>query len=373
MLIDYGKMAYVKINELNKRIEKLEKQVNKSTYNTLVFDLTPPEKGYAFDKVIKFLSNGDGVVKGELTVSIPESASVTYQIIFQNKTVKMGSVTAIESVITFELSANDGENEVDLKFSSTEDLKFDGLKVTLGGQVEYLSQKRKLSLSTTTFSDYIIYLNADVATLYEYSLGSLVKVCDYFNVLDVSLLGYANQQLYVAVISEENELSFETISSDGERVKNPNVTIKNVSSIYGYVSDSGINVVFSKAGNILVGEYGYDGTFNYQKTGRRGAFVTGDSDVLGVYIIYGEYKPTKLVDYSATYVLEKGENYHVAVFNDEIVVRFNYGGRLYKQTLNGGLSKPVKLSACDEIIRLYDGKYVKRVRDVLTVGKEEDV
>lgn len=373
MLIDYGKRAYLKMSELEKRIEKIEKEIEKSTYNTLVFDLSSPENAINFYKGVKFLAKGDNQLKGELIITINSSANANYQIKLNGAVVKIGKISGSENVISFDLAVYDGENLIELDFSSSVAFSFSVLKITLIGQIEYLSQKRKLSLASTTFSDYIIYQNGNFATLYNYSLSSLVKVFDYDDVLDVSLLGYVNEILYIGIVNKENILTLETLSLGGDVYKDGVVLSKNVSSVCGYASGNGVKIVFSKAGEVMQGDYVLGDAFTYQKTGRRGAFVTADADVYGAYVIYGDYKPCKLVDYTATYVLEKGDNYHIAKLNENYIIRYAKEERLYKQEINGVTVNPIKLSACNEIIRLYDGKYIKRVRDVLTIGKEENV
>ncbi len=372
MLIDYGKRAYIKISELEKRVNKLEEKIEKSTYNTLFFDLTTPEKFTRFDKSVKFISNGDAVVKGEISISLPSNIYLNYQIKFQNIIVKSGMASAYESVITFDVGANDGENVLEIIISSSTEFEFSLIKITLGGKIDYFSQKRKLSLSTTGHSDYVIYQNGDFATLYLYSLNSLVKILDYNDVFDVSLLGFDGEKLYIAVVSSDNKLRFETLTKDGEHVLNDTSLVNNVSSVCGYLVENVVKVIFSKAGEIMTGNL-INGSFNFEKTGRKGALVTADSDVVDCFVIYGDYKPTKFVDYSATYVLEKGENYHIVKTESGYLIFFKISDRLYKQEISSGVQKPSKLTPCDEMIRLYDGKYIKRVRDALMVGIEENV
>lgn len=373
VLIDYGKMAYIKINQLEKRIETLEKDLAKSVYNTLFFDFTTPEKLTNFDKSVKFISNGDTAVKVEILISIPSSTRLQYQVKHNESLIKSGYCQSLESVITFDLGAHNGENTLELIISSQVELEFNYLKLTLGGQIDYHSQKRKLSLSTTTYSDYVAYQNGDFATVYSYYSGSLVNVLEYSGILDISLLGFDGNKLYIGLVNENNELKIETLTERGERYASGQTLAKNVSSVCGYLNENGVSVVFSKAGEIMLGNYQIGSEFAYEKTGRRGLLVSADSDVLGAYVVHGDYRPTKLVDGFATYVLEKGENYHITKTYGGYAIRYGAGGRLYKQEINGGVLNPVKLSTYDEIIRLCDGKYIKRVRDVLTVGKEENV
>ncbi len=372
MVIDYGKRAYIKLSELEKRLASLEKKLEKSAYTTLFFDLTAGESASSFIKNLKFLSKGDSVVKAELFITLNSLVYLNYQVKLNGKLIKSGTTSTLESVIAFDVGAIDGENSLEIMLSSSANFKFDNLKLTLGGQVEYYLQKRKLSLSTTTYSDYIIYQNGNLATLFYYEDGNLSKMLELSEIFDVSLLGFDGIKLYVGVVNKVNELKIETIDVYGERESSIALD-KNVSSVCGYLNENGVTVIYSKAGDILMANYRSNGSFFSEKTGRRGALVTCDSDTYQVYVVYGDYKPTKLVDYYATYVLDKGENYHVIKTDGGYIVRYALDGRLYEQEVTSVTKKPTMLSSCDEMVRLNDGKYLKRVRDVLTVGKEEDV
>lgn len=371
MLIDYGKRAYIKLGELEKRIVQLENQIKKTAYNTLFFDLTTPEIITKLNKSVKFLSNGDSLVKGEVFLGVPQGAFVNYQISCKGLVIKYGKTSSLENIITFDFAVEDGINSLDFTFYSSVEFEFNSIKITLGGQIDYYNQKRKLSLATTGYSDYIIYQYGDSATLYDYGLDGLVKVTEFNGVYDISLLGFSNEKLYVAVIDDKNALTIQTLDISKDTISKSSVLSKNVSSVCGYISQDRVKVIFSKTGEIMVGEYSFNQTFSFEKSGRRGDKVTADSSVIDAYVIYGDYKPTKFVEYFATYVLNKGENYHVIKDGDAYLIYYGLDGWLYKQTVNGNVSKPIKLSACDEILKLHDGKYIKRVRDVLTVENED--
>ena len=72
----------------------------------------------------------------------------------------------------------------------------------------------------------------------------------------------------------------------------------------------------------------------------------------------------------ATYVLDKGNNYHVFELDDGYEVTFTSGNKLMSQVVRDLPKTATEVTYCDEKIPLHDGKYLTRVRDSLTISEE---
>ncbi len=70
----------------------------------------------------------------------------------------------------------------------------------------------------------------------------------------------------------------------------------------------------------------------------------------------------------STYVINKGENYHVKRHFDGYEIIMSSDGKLLSQTVHDKVGDLLKLEFCDEEVTLFDGKILKRVRDKLTIG-----
>lgn len=70
----------------------------------------------------------------------------------------------------------------------------------------------------------------------------------------------------------------------------------------------------------------------------------------------------------STYVINKGENYHVKRHFDGYEITMSIEGKLLSQTVHGKVNDLLKIEFCDEQLTLFDGKILKRVRDKLTIG-----
>lgn len=71
-----------------------------------------------------------------------------------------------------------------------------------------------------------------------------------------------------------------------------------------------------------------------------------------------------------TYVLNKGNSYHVNVKDGGYEVVYSNGGKLLRQTIEDELSPSENLGICDERIKLFDGKFLSRNRGTLVIENE---
>ncbi|MBQ3234804.1 MAG: hypothetical protein IJA97_01425 [Clostridia bacterium] len=71
-----------------------------------------------------------------------------------------------------------------------------------------------------------------------------------------------------------------------------------------------------------------------------------------------------------TYVINKGKSYHVNKLDDGYEITYSLDGVLYSQVVNGEVNAPVKVGLYDERVKLFDGKYLNRVRGTLTISEE---
>ncbi len=66
--------------------------------------------------------------------------------------------------------------------------------------------------------------------------------------------------------------------------------------------------------------------------------------------------------------IKYGKNYHIKNNNGVIEVEFSDGNCLYKQSVvNDKAGEKTLIDYCEEKIVLYDGKTLKRIRDLITI------
>ncbi len=71
-----------------------------------------------------------------------------------------------------------------------------------------------------------------------------------------------------------------------------------------------------------------------------------------------------------TYVLDKGNNYHIIKVDEGYVLNFNNENKLLSQRVKDVPETVETIAFCDEKIPLVDGKYLIRVRDSLIISED---
>ena len=72
----------------------------------------------------------------------------------------------------------------------------------------------------------------------------------------------------------------------------------------------------------------------------------------------------------ATFVIDKGENYHISKTDTGYDITYSVSNKLFSQLISDLTSASQNIGFCDEKITLYDGKKLIRVRDALTLSEE---
>ncbi len=368
MELDYGKRAYIKVLELEKKLEDLIKESERDKIKTLTFDLSVPETKATFNRTLKFIATDDCVASVSIKLTAPESVPIFYEILRNSEVVKTGKTEVSETFIAFDLGVFSGENVVDVSLMAGVPFPLDELSVTVQGKVNYLTSKRRLSCVDVGGENYIVYLNENTYTLYSYAGGNLVEKYRT-NVYDACILGYINGELYIGSISLDYGLKITIYRTSTGSSLTTKALVNGVSSVCGYQSGETAVIVYVKTGVVYKGTYERASGYSEQPTYRRGSSVFADPNVDGAYVILDGYKPTKfIVNNVGTFVINKGDNYHIEKSNDCYKITYSSDGKLISQTVYDKVSNPIKLSFLDEEIKLFDGKTLMRVRDKLTIG-----
>ena len=161
MDLDYGKRAYIKVTELEKRLDEFIQSLGKTTVKTLTFNLSTPEIKATYERVLKFNALSDGLVS--VSVVIPKTDTNAYYEIYHNGTeIKSGSNNGEDVKLDFSLGAYVGENEMTFILRSGMPVSTSGFTVTAVGTIDYINAKRRLSSLTINGVNYITYLENNV-------------------------------------------------------------------------------------------------------------------------------------------------------------------------------------------------------------------
>ena len=296
MYKDYGKIAYAKVLELENRVKELKTALENSTVNLLSFDLTTPETRAVFNKKAYFLCKEDGNLVVSLEVKASVSSLIYYQAIVNGKIIKSSSFSGGELKLNFECGISKGDGLIQINISCAERFKIDNFHLSLSGKIKYFESERRVSYVNLNNESFVSYLNGQNAVLYRYETGfQLESHYQLGEVKDACIAGYVNDRLYMLFINLKNELKvlvYDPIEYFGEIYS---LDVSGVTSVCGYPYLDGVKVVFTKKGEVCLGDYVVSTKFTYERTKRRGAKVTCDSNSIGAYVISDGFKASKLI------------------------------------------------------------------------------
>ena len=72
----------------------------------------------------------------------------------------------------------------------------------------------------------------------------------------------------------------------------------------------------------------------------------------------------------ATYVIEKGENYHFVKTENCYEITYSNENKLFSQEITNLPNTPKSIGFFDEKITLYDGKKLTRIKDLISFSEE---
>ncbi len=65
-----------------------------------------------------------------------------------------------------------------------------------------------------------------------------------------------------------------------------------------------------------------------------------------------------------------GKNFHIEKIEQKYIIYYEDNGSCYKvEVLDNEFSEPIKIGEFEEIVKLSDGRYVKRVNDLIVISK----
>ncbi len=296
---DYGKLAYLKITELENRIEKLEKKVSETNYTELEFNYSDLIEQYTHE----FFITINALKEGASTIKL--NIDGNFEAIAYSVEVKVNDVHLMREYVqktnqkTYSLTANlnKGENviKVTVENGATK-LKIYSLKMNVSGFVEYLITKNYLSNVTVDSTEYVLHFNKDVATLFSYSTeNGLVTSYTLSGVLDCKIVGAINGALYVAYIDQSNNLFLCVYNVSTGEDEFIDLRVTSCSSVAGYPCDNGIKLFYSKFAKIYSGVYTPSASFISHYTGRKGLEVYADGNAPNAVVIVDNFLNAKFI------------------------------------------------------------------------------
>ncbi len=371
MNLDYGKLAYVKVMELEKKIENLQKDIKGSLTDVLCFDLTTPENRTVFNKKFSCKCNSNSTISVSVEVQTDVAHSIKYELSLGNVVIKSGVFEGGFGNFTIEHGAGQGNVNYNLTLSCVTSFYINNLYVTLSGKISHLTEFKRMSSYTHGDVTYVSTVSGNLLILYGYSTSEGFYELFYItDVKDTSIVGFIGEELYVAYVDANNALKMLIYNPVTYNGLFANLNVVGVTSVCGYEYGEGIEVLFVLTGNVYSGVYVKGEKFSYLPVKRKGVKVTAEANYPGAYIVSDAYSSNKLVTDTTTYVLAKGNSHHFIKTDLGYEITYNDANALYYQVVNESVRTPQNAGYSNERITLVDGKFLLRVRDLLKISED---
>lgn len=296
---DYGKRSYIKILELEKRLEKIENETTELKVNSLNFNFEDLKSENYKEKEFSFIAHKQGryVVDGIIHTDLLTLSGVNVKILVNGvEATNFINNIDVELPFSFETAFVKGENKILIKLSAQENFSLFNLKINLTGFIDYIVKNNRLSTFKSSNCDYVLHLSGNEGMLMTYNFSTgLVHTATFSSVKDMVLLGEDNDNIDILYTDLNNNLKLKKIDLQGTVKSDILLNVKNVSSIASSKIDGGFKIYFSALAEIFEGEYFFNGEFSYRSTGRKGIKVYADCDTPNCYIIVDRFNNAKFI------------------------------------------------------------------------------
>jgi hypothetical protein len=297
---DYGKMAYVKVCELEKKLKNLESLYSEVKYNEVNFSFKENANKNCYEKTFKVNAVKDGkyTFKGsvEIDVALQNGVSVLVYVngvlAYSNKNLNLTNFS-----YDFEAVLSKGENQIKTTCQAEESYNLISLNYTVCGYIDYVKSNNALSRISYNGYDFILHLLDDKAFLYKYSaLNGLILNGEFSSLFQASIIGVDSNCVYLAAIDSSKFLR--VISYDYNNnviVNNVALNVGGVLSVCGYMFGDTFKLYFTRLLEVCCGDFSFSNEFTYYRTGRKGAKVYLEPNETNYLIISDKYSNAKLV------------------------------------------------------------------------------
>ncbi len=298
MNFDYGKIAYLKIVELEKQLSKLQETItiqnNSSMYfisendnnNTAVY-----EKTFVFNSKNSGKYSIDGIINAEI-----ETGTLLFIDIYLDDCFMDTRVIGMNDDLEYSLNLliKKGKNSLIFKFRS--DTVFNVKKITANiHKSENSNTFNRITKIPKENGDYVLIVKDKYANLQIIDNGEREAITiSKFTLKDGIILYHDSDYIYVSYISSNYELFLRKINKETYEYTDENLKVNGVNSVAGYYKDGNLVIIFVKFNQVHIGKYNFS-TFTYENVGQIANRVYTEPSISDLYIITNSQDKTKLI------------------------------------------------------------------------------
>ena len=298
MEFEYGKIAYLKMLELEKELASLKNSLNQKTSNDIYLSSEITENNSThFSKTFVFnvIESGKYNFHGDISVEFEEQNDILVNFYLNSKLLYTTNLLAtIDSEYSFDTICQNGKNELTVSLSGQNLFTVNKLNANLF-RYEIDGLYHRLSRIHFDGVEFILIVNDNIATLYKLidSQSELTEILS-FKCKDACIIDAGTNYLQLIYVDENSNLIRKFLGFATNVVTDQPLNINCVQSVCGYKENNRLKIIYCRFSQIHYCYYTSD-EITVEKTHRKGNIVYADPEVAGVFIIVDSTSKTKLV------------------------------------------------------------------------------
>ncbi len=302
MEFEYGKVAYLKMLELEKELSSLKNSLNQKTSNSIyLVSENDDNNSTLFSKTFMFnvFESGKYNFHGLILTESQTENQITVDFTLNNELVlSLDMNTLSETNYSFDTLCQSGKNELIVTFTAESEFNLKKINVNLI-RYEKDGLYHKLSVLNYETTNYILNVSGNDATLLKVKNSSnKIESVMSFKCKDAQLIEVKSYYAIMVFIDDNSSLKIKVVDFANNRVTEEDLGVSGVNSVCAYKLENGqgYKIIFSRFSQIYYCYYNVQGdSRTFEKTARKGNLVYAETNVCGVYLIVDFTSKTKLV------------------------------------------------------------------------------
>ena len=299
MEFEYGKIAYLKMLELEKELSALKNSLTQKTSNDIFLTSENDNNNSSqFSKTLVFnvIESGKYNFHGNIKCEFENHNDILVNFYLNSQLLYTTNVTSLlDKEYEFDTICQSGKNQLTVTFHAQNVFN---LKTINANIFRYESDNGYHRVSRIHFDgvEFILLVNDDTATLYKLieNQNELIELLT-FKCKDACIIDAGTNYLQIIYIDEKADLIKKFIGFASNYVKDEPLNVSGVQSVCGYKEGEYLKIIYSRFSQIYYCYYNSLEGITVEKTQRKGNVVYADPEVVGVYIIVDFASKTKLV------------------------------------------------------------------------------
>ncbi len=301
MQIEYGKIAYLKMLELEKELSALKNSLTQKTSNDIYLVSENDDNNsltYTKSFIFNVIESGKYNFYGNMQTAFENENDISVIFYLNGEIVyKINLSSLLDANFNFDVLCQSGKNQLDVVFSAVNVFNLKNISVNIS---RYEKDDHYHRISHFGFDNYeiIVSVNKNVASVYQLydNQDELIELFT-FNCKDAQVYDAGTNYFAIVYVDENSNLYHKFYSLYSNYVNDTPLNVNSVQSVCGYRIDSyTVKIIYSRFSQIYYCYYTEsERLIINEKTSRKGNILYADAQYKGIYFVVDFTSKTKLV------------------------------------------------------------------------------